>query len=289
MVEEHSNKRVKIEDGELKALVAKQIEYYFSDVNLVRDKFMQEQLKKNDNCVKLSVLATFARLAKLTKDENVMIEALKDVKSDLIEVDGAEKKIKRKKPLPDREAYAKELALRTVHISGFPDSVNFDVLQKYCSKFGEVESLSMRQHFKTKQFKGCIHVVFKNVADAKSVLEGDKLTFKDRELRRESMEEYGRRKDEMRQKRVEKRKERKGGDSYQPKKKERMEPNEDKPSKPKEEEQVQSKGDELVQPKGDELVQPKAEKQEPEDQKPEGEQEEPKKEEEQKHEEEPKE
>uniref|UniRef100_A0A6G1SCX6 Lupus La A n=1 Tax=Aceria tosichella TaxID=561515 RepID=A0A6G1SCX6_9ACAR len=212
MVEEQATKRIKIEDGELKARVAKQIEYYFSDVNLVRDKFMQEQLEKNDNRVKLSVLATFARLAKLTRDENVMIAALKEVESDLIEIDEAERLIKRKKPLPDKEEYAKELALRTVHISGFPDSLSFDDLHRYCSKLGEVESLQMRQHYKTKQFKGCIHLVFKKVEDAKAVLDGEQLKFKDRELRRESMEEYGRRKEEMRQKRMEKRKSKKGGE-----------------------------------------------------------------------------
>ena len=214
MVEEQqATKRVKIEDGELKARIAKQIEYYFSDVNLVRDKFMQEQLQKNDNRVKLSVLATFARLAKLTRDENVMIEALKDIESELIEVEETEKQIKRKKPLPDKEEYSKELSLRTVHISGFPDSSSFDVLHRYCSTFGQVESLSMRQHYKTKQFKGCIHVVFRSEAEAKKVLEGEPLTFKDRELKRESMKEYGRRKEEMRQKRMEKRKSKKGGDS----------------------------------------------------------------------------
>jgi lupus La protein len=203
----------KNDDSELKTKIAKQVEYYFSDVNLCKDRFMQEQLKKNDNCVKLSMLLTFARLAKLTKAEDVLIDALKDVESDLIEVDVANKVIRRKKPIPDKEEYEKELSLRTVHISGFPDSLSFDDLHKYCSKYGEIESLSMRQHFKTKQFKGCIHVVFKDAADAKAVLEGDQLMFKDRELRRESMAEYHKRKEEMRQKREEKRRsKKKGGD-----------------------------------------------------------------------------
>ena len=204
-------KRIKLaetHDDELNVKIAKQIEYYFSDVNLIKDKFMKEQLEKNENCVKLSVLATFARLAQLTKDENRMIEALKDFESEYMELDQANKQIKRKKPLPDAEEFKKQLDLRTVHISGFPDCTPFDTLLKFCSQFGEVESLAMRRLFKTKQFKGCIHVVFKDESNVKKVLGTESLKFKDRELRTEDMEQYHKRKEEIRQKHLAKKSER---------------------------------------------------------------------------------
>lgn len=205
-VDDRASKKQKLDSAEevgseLKAKIAKQIDYYFSDINLIKDKFMKEQLEKNENCVKLSVLATFSRLAQLTKDEDVIIDALKGYESDYMELEAEKKVIRRKKPLPNREEFQKELDTRTVHISGFPDSVKFDDLHRYCSRYGEVESLSMRQHYKTKQFKGCIHVVFKTQSDAKKVLEGEPLMFKDRELRRESMEQYHARKEEIKSKR----------------------------------------------------------------------------------------
>lgn len=193
-------------DDELKKKIAKQIEYYFSDVNLIKDKFMLEQLEKNNNSVKLSVLATFVRLAQLTKSEDVMVEALKNYESEFMELNKEEMSIRRKKPLPDKEEYRKQLALRTVHIAGFPDSIQFDDLMRFFSRYGELESLSMRRHLKTKEFKGCVHVSFKNEADAKKVLEEEKLMFKDRELKRESMEQYDKRKDDARKERIEKRK-----------------------------------------------------------------------------------
>ena len=203
--EERSVKKLKVEqpalDDELKMKIIKQLTYYFSDVNLLNDKFMQEQLEKNDMCVKLSVLATFTRLAQLTKDEDLMVGALQDHKSEVMELDAEKKQIRRTKPLPDKEEFKKQLDLRTVHISGFPDTTSFESLQKYCDQYGEVESLSMRKHFKTKQFKGCIHVVFKDEEIAKKVLAIEDLKFKDRELRRESMEEYHRRKEEIKEKR----------------------------------------------------------------------------------------
>lgn len=252
-VDDRANKRVRTDDQDpfsadvmLHEKIAKQIEYYFSDVNLVKDKFMQEQLKKNNNTVKLSVLTTFARLASMTKDENVILKALEDVQSDFMEVDKVEKLIRRKKPLPDRVEYQKQLDLRTVHISSFPDSVKFDDLHRFCSRFGEVESLSMRQHFKTKHFKGCIHVVYKTEADAKRVFESTELKFKDRELRREAMDQYHKRKEDMKKQRMEKRKNRKGGSENNDDKKEDGHKGDDKSDEAEKEVSDKPEGDDKI-------------------------------------------
>lgn len=213
MDETSPNKRLKVSDdqNDLNDKIAKQLNYYFSDVNLIKDKFMREQLEKNENSVKISVLTTFARLAQLTKDEDRIIQALKGFESEYMEVDEEKKQVRRKKPLPDLEEYKKELLKRTVHISGFPDSTLFEPLQKFCTQFGEVESLAMRRHFKSRQFKGCIHVVYKTEADAKKVFESEVLLFKDRELRRETMDQYHKRKEEI----MLKRKERKKSDKHE--------------------------------------------------------------------------
>ena len=49
--------------------IREQLEYYFSDANLARDKFMREQLKASkDGAVALDVLFKFKRLAALTTD-----------------------------------------------------------------------------------------------------------------------------------------------------------------------------------------------------------------------------
>lgn len=197
-------------DG-LSEKIKQQLDYYFSDVNIIKDKFLLGEIKKDDGWVKLSVLLTFARLQQLTKDENRIVEALMKCKSDIIELDETKKQIRRKNKLPDAEEYKKELDLRTVHISEFPTDYLFENLRTFCSQFGEVESVAMRRHFKTRFFKGCIHVVFKKVEDAKKVLDTKPLKCKDRELRAESMEHYYKRKAEMKEKRMEMRKQRKNG------------------------------------------------------------------------------
>lgn len=205
--EEKSPKKFKRDDSQLHEKIRKQIEYYFSNVNVVKDKFMKEEFSKNGGWVKISVLLTFARLKEITKDEDEIVRALQDYKSDVINFDQESKQIARLKPLPDAEKFQKQLDARTVHISGFPIDSTFEQLRQFCGSFGEVESLSMRKLYKTKHFKGCIHVVYKTEEEAKKVLTTEALKFKDRELRKESMEEYYKRKAEMKEKREAKKKE----------------------------------------------------------------------------------
>lgn len=205
------SKKIKLDD--LSEKISKQIDYYFSTVNVTKDKFLKAEIKKDNGWVKLSVLLTFARLKQLTESEDRVVQALKEYKPDVVELDEDKKQVKRKDELPNQkqlEEYNKKLDLRTVHISGFPTNYDFDQLRNFCSQFGEVESLAMRKHFKSKFFKGCIHVVFKREEDTKKVLDTEVLKCKDRELKTESMEQYHRRKEEMKAKRQEKRKGTKG-------------------------------------------------------------------------------
>lgn len=211
MVENQANKKFKAEiksevktGPELDEQIAKQIAYYFSDVNLVFDKFLNQELKKDDKWVKLSVLGTFARLAQLTKDVDRMVRAMKSYKSDDLELDEVGKRVRRITPIPDKEEYQKKLDLRTIHLSGFPDQATFDVLHQFCSQFGEVESLSMRRYSKSKAFKGCILVTFKDEAGLKKIYDEEGLHFKDRELKKELMQSYRTRKAEIAAKRAQK-------------------------------------------------------------------------------------
>lgn len=196
-------------DAELNQKIANQLAYYFSDVNLVRDKFLQEEFKKDDGWVKLSVLLTFKRLQQLTTDEQRLIDVLKESKLEDVEIDETKKAIKRTRPIPEAEELRKQLQLKTLHISGFPTDYQFEHLQRFCASFGPVESCQMRRHYKTKFFKGCVHVVYKDEATVKKVLSEKPLKCKDRELRVETMEQYHKRHAEIAEKRKERKKENK--------------------------------------------------------------------------------
>ena len=70
-----------------------QVEYYFGDYNLPKDKFLQEQVKENDGgWVTMETMLNFKRLSNMTKEVDVILEALKG--SELIEIDQENKKIR---------------------------------------------------------------------------------------------------------------------------------------------------------------------------------------------------
>ena len=82
-----------------------QVEYYFGDFNLPRDKFLQEQLKDNEEgWVGIDVMLKFQRLNKISDNGEAILIALNKVKEKLIEVDLENKKIRRNPeiPLPEK-------------------------------------------------------------------------------------------------------------------------------------------------------------------------------------------
>lgn len=89
--------------SDLEQKIIKQIEYYFGDFNLSRDKFLQEQIALDNGWVDLKVLLTFNRLSSLTTEPEVIIKALKKSENGVVEISEDEKKIRRStdKPMPE--------------------------------------------------------------------------------------------------------------------------------------------------------------------------------------------
>jgi lupus La protein len=126
-------------DPDLEKKIIRQIEYYLSDVNMVRDKFLKNEVTKDEGWIPLSVLTTFKRLQSLSTDFKTIINALKSSVSGLLQIDESENKIRRHpdRPIPNSHAEL-ELALRnrTVYVKGFPktDDVTIDKLLTFFEK-----------------------------------------------------------------------------------------------------------------------------------------------------------
>ncbi|CUT98637.1 lupus la ribonucleoprotein [Echinococcus multilocularis] len=66
-------------DGSLESRILRQIEFYFSDANILKDQFLLKSVKTNkEGWVKLSTIAGFRRVQSLTKDEDTIWRALKN-------------------------------------------------------------------------------------------------------------------------------------------------------------------------------------------------------------------
>lgn len=102
--------------NDLDQKIIRQIEYYFGDINLPRDKFMQEKTKEDDGWITVDVLLSFKRLANLSTDPKVIAEAIKKSENQLVVVNEDGTKMKRSPdvPLPElNEERRKELMTRT--------------------------------------------------------------------------------------------------------------------------------------------------------------------------------
>ena len=58
---------------ELQAKIVRQVEHYFGDYNLPRDKFLKEQVQSDEGWVPMEIMVKFQRLASLSVDPKVNI------------------------------------------------------------------------------------------------------------------------------------------------------------------------------------------------------------------------
>lgn len=115
--------RDETEATEVESKVLKQCEFYFSDSNLPKDKFLRKTVKEGKGWVDLKVLATFNRLKELLpghETSDARAEALGKIlrKSENLLVVSKDNFVKRAVPL-DPEAKATSLA-RSVAVEGLP-------------------------------------------------------------------------------------------------------------------------------------------------------------------------
>lgn len=169
----------------LDAKIIKQIEYYFGDFNLPRDKFLREKVKLDEGWVPIETLLTFNRLKSLTEEESKVADAVRQ--SSLLEVSDDGKKVRRSpdKPLPEstteRQQKMDEL---TVYAKGFPVTATIDDLLEFFGQFGRCLNVFMRRLPSSRKFKGSVFATFEKEEDAKSFVSREGLKYNEVELTR---------------------------------------------------------------------------------------------------------
>ncbi|KAK3868201.1 hypothetical protein Pcinc_026389 [Petrolisthes cinctipes] len=203
------------QSGDLSEKIVRQIQYYFGDYNLPRDKFLRQEIKNDDGWIPLDTMLKFKRLATLTTDKAVITTALKDATECFMEVDDSNEKIRRlpSQPLPaqSEEELREEALKRTVYCKGFPKdgSTTLDKLLEYFKQYGPYETVLMRYFFskeeKKQGFKGSVLVVFRTEEKAKEFKELPEVTYEGTNLLRKWYADYM----EEKKKEIEERKARK--------------------------------------------------------------------------------
>lgn len=164
--------------------IIRQVEYYFGDANLSRDKFLQEQIGKDDGWVELSVLLTFKRLAALSEDPKVIVDAVDKSDEGLVQIHEERTKIRRhpERPLPEQnEETRKEQFERTLYVKGFPLDTTIEQLLDHFKPFEKVVNVAMRKFHdkasKTYKFKGSVFVTFATKEQAADFMTKERAEF----------------------------------------------------------------------------------------------------------------
>ncbi|XP_026801457.1 lupus La protein [Pangasianodon hypophthalmus] len=163
------------EMSSLEKKVAEQIEYYFGDHNLPRDRFLKEQIQLDDGWVTLETMLKFNRLKSLTSDAAVIVESLRKSKTGLLEISEDQTKIRRSpsKPLPEyNEEYKDALKHKSIYMKGFPLDTTLDDIKDWLADKGQVENIHMRKG-PQKTFKGSIFAVLESEEAAKAFVARD--------------------------------------------------------------------------------------------------------------------
>ena len=149
--------------------ILKQVEFYFSDYNMPRDRFLQEEAKKNeDGWIALSVIASFKRMQALTGDVAVIAEALKS--SEFVEVSADGLSVRRAVALPETPV---DCMKTCVVVKGFAvEGTTLEQLEEFFAGVvaGGAEgiaSIRLRRNKQTKAFKGSVFLTLKSEEECK--------------------------------------------------------------------------------------------------------------------------
>lgn len=139
------------------------MEFYFSDSNLAKDRFLS-QLINEDPYVDLNIFLKFNKIIKLNCTIDDIRKAIS--KSDLIELSEDKEKIKRKLPIKIKE----NVDLCTVYIENIPADADHDWISHIFSDFGKVVYVSIPKYKHNKRNKGFAFVEFEDEEGAKNSL-----------------------------------------------------------------------------------------------------------------------
>ncbi|XP_063043564.1 la-related protein 7 isoform X2 [Engraulis encrasicolus] len=162
-IEKKKRSRVK----QLLADVKKQVEFWFGDANLHKDRFLKQQISESrDGYIDISVLTTFNKMKKLTTDVKLIARALKN--SSMVEVNLEGTCIRRRRPLGSDPI---DVDQRTIYVELLPKDVSHAWVERVFSQCGTIVYVSLPRYKSTGQPKGFAFVEFQTVEQTQKAIE----------------------------------------------------------------------------------------------------------------------
>ncbi|RNF02859.1 LA RNA binding protein [Trypanosoma rangeli] len=154
---------------ETQTKLKKQVEFYFSDVNVQKDVFLKAKMAENaEGFVPLETLLTFNRVNSLTKEAATLAEALRPSEKLVLSEDGL--MVRRREPLPE----SIQTDHQTVYVKPLPPSATLEELTEFFNQHGTVQAV-WRRYFPGKKdaepearTKPSVFVVFSTKEEAEA-------------------------------------------------------------------------------------------------------------------------
>ncbi|XP_021201282.3 la-related protein 7 [Helicoverpa armigera] len=160
---EHSpRKRIRHRKKQLYENILKQMEFYFSDANLTKDRFLGDLVKK-DPYVPLELFLKFNKVRSLTQDVNDIAKAMKN--STLLDLSEDRLKVKRKTAVLPYDADS-----RTVYVESIPVTASREWLERVFSDYGHVAYISLPKFKNSQKIKGFAFIEFNRPEDAQKCI-----------------------------------------------------------------------------------------------------------------------
>lgn len=167
-------------DNSVATKIVKQVEFYFSDQNICKDKFLKSKVKE-DEWVDMTILMKFNRLNSLSGDIKVVTEALKGHDSKIYKLNEDGSQITRVEPLPENYSNFN----RSVFVSGFDkDSITLDAMEEFFKEKGTiVKKIILFKNNVNKKYTGSLLVELGTDEEAKKLIEEKNMSYKGRALK----------------------------------------------------------------------------------------------------------
>lgn len=160
------HKQHKKRTKKIKAQLQQQIEFYFGNANLQKDRFMKQEISKHpEGYVAISTIASFNRMKQLTDDIKLVVKAMK--MSSMLEVSEDETMVRRKTPVPE----PKNVDAETIYVERLPPYADHDWVKEIFSKYGKVLYVSIPRFKHTGDIKGFAFVEFESAKEAQEAVQ----------------------------------------------------------------------------------------------------------------------
>ncbi|EDV26437.1 uncharacterized protein TRIADDRAFT_54426 [Trichoplax adhaerens] len=165
-----------------------EFEFYFSDANLQKDKFLRKMIDEDENgYVDVAIFKKFNKVKALTDNFSLVIKAIKML--DGLEMSEDGERIRRRTTIPAAECIDE----RTIYVEVIPKRVDHEWVRKHFDKFGEILYVSIPKYKSTGDNKGFAFVEYKDPENAQKACRAyiENSTFNDSELENNSGQESG--------------------------------------------------------------------------------------------------